>query len=160
MEFLGDAVHEMLVIGAVSSYFEIIQKGQITPNFLQKVKINFLSNNSMLKFFLFFHLDKFIQIEYTKENKNSQNLNFFNNKSNDFTMKTAIQKMKTVKTFAEFFEMELPNFKAPADIWESLAAAILFDGGMSALRNSILKLISPFLVYFVFHLAPKLKYYE
>lgn len=160
LEFLGDALHEMLIIGAVSSYFETIEKGKISPNFLQKVKVNFLSNNAMFKFFLFFHLDKFIQIGFSKKERENNPKYFFNIKSNTETMNEASRQMKRVKTFADFFETELPNFKQPADIWESLAAAILLDGGLQAVRKSLLRLFTPFLVYFVFQLAPVLKYYE
>jgi dsRNA-specific ribonuclease len=158
MEFLGDAIHEMLIIGAVSGYFEIIKRGQITPNFLQKIKVNFLSNNAMFKFFLFFHLDKFIQLDYV--NSESKVNPFYKIKTNKNMMDFGIKQMSQVKTFAEFFELELPNFKRPADIWESLAAAILLDGGVIALKKTLLKLLSPFLVFFVFQLAPILKYYE
>lgn len=159
-EFLGDALHEALIIGAVSSYFETIEHGKISPNFLQKIKVNFLSNNAMFKFFLFFHLDKFIQIGFSQKQRKKNPKYFFNIKSNEEAMKQAAKQMKTVKTFAEFFEMELPNFKQPADIWESLAAAILLDGGVQAVRKSLLRLLSPFLVFFVFQLSPVLKYYE
>ena len=160
LEFLGDALFEMIIIGGVSSYFEKYHRGTITPNFLQQVKVHFLSNNAMFKFFLFFHLDKFIQIDFSRKQREKDPRFFFNIKSYSNALKSAQVLMKSVKTFAEFFEMVLPALKQPADIWEALAAAVLLDGGIEAVRRVYLRLLAPFLIYFVFQLAPALKFYE
>ena len=68
--------------------------------------------------------------------------------------------MRKIKTLAEFFDLELPSFKPAADVWESLIAAVMLDGGLKAVLNTFGKIMAPFLVYFVFELSVVLNYYE
>jgi dsRNA-specific ribonuclease len=75
-------------------------------------------------------------------------------------MDIAAKEMKKVKTFAEFFELELPSLKQPADVWEALAAGLLLDGGLTAAREVFLRLLAPFIMFFVFQLSPVLNFFE
>jgi dsRNA-specific ribonuclease len=126
-EFLGDSVIEYR---AVDMIFTVMPKFNITfePHDLHKGKIYLLSNQSLSFFTSFFFLDLFVDCKI-------------------HTYCSEIRHYAPKSMFGQFLRHEFTSNKVLGDIWESLMAALLLDGGLEAFDQVYAKSIMPFVLY-------------
>jgi dsRNA-specific ribonuclease len=131
LEFIGDALLEVLVIG---NSFKLLEERNISlsPEVFQKVKVSLLSNSFMARISVLLGLHRYLI------NMNSDILN----EINDYT-----RKIKFNFPYKNFVMYECNTPKVLSDLWESLSAAVLIDGGWKAAKEVFGKLLAPYLKF-------------
>lgn len=126
-ELLGDAAIEYR---AVDLSFHLMPKyyKYFEPHELHKTKIYLLSNHNLSFFTSFFYLDCFIDEDISEACDQ-------------------IREYAEKSKFGQFLRHEMVTIKLLGDIWESLMAALIIDGGWPAFDNLYTRAIEPFIIY-------------
>ena len=132
LEFLGDSVVEIYVIANAYRLFKSWNK-EITPEILQNLKITLLSNAFMARVAV---MNEFHRFLFTTSPEIVEEVDAF----------TAHASFK--KKFISFVKHELQIPKILSDIFESLAAALLYDGGWNAVHQVYGRLFGPYISFF------------
>jgi dsRNA-specific ribonuclease len=126
-EFLGDSVIEYRAVDLIFTVMPHFNK-LFEPHDLHKGKIYLLSNQSLSFFTSFFFLDLFVDCKihsYCSE----------------------IRHYAPTSMFGQFLRHEFTSKKILGDIWESLMAALVLDGGLEAFDQLYTRSIMPFVLY-------------
>lgn len=137
LEFLGDALLEIFVVGNAFKIFSD-NKIDLVPEIMQRLKITLLSNSFMARMSKLLGIYKYI---------------FNTNEETEFEINKFIRKIKFNRPFKNFVRHETYIPKTLSDIWESLSAAILIDGGWKAFTTVFGSILAPYLKFFC-------KYYD
>lgn len=132
LEFLGDALLEVFVVGNAYKIFAD-NKIAMVPEIMQRLKITLLSNSFMARMITLLGVYKYI-FNVNEETENE--INKF------------IKKIKFNRGFKTFVRHETYIPKALSDIWESLSAAVLMDGGWDAFLQVFGSILAPYLKFF------------
>ena len=132
LEFLGDALLEVYVIGNAFKIFAD-NKIALVPEIMQRLKITLLSNSYMARMVTLLGIHKYI---------------FNANEETEVEINKFIRKIKLNRRFKTFVRHETYIPKTLSDIWESLSAAVLIDGGWQAFSVVFGSLLAPYLKFF------------
>ena len=126
-EFLGDAAIEFRVVDLC---FTIMPKyyRYFEPHDLHKAKIYLLSNHNLSFFTSFFYLDTFVEEDMS-------------------AVCSEVRRYAEQSLFGQFLRHEVSTMKLLGDLWESLMAAVLVDGGWPAFDALYTRAVLPFVVY-------------
>lgn len=132
LEFLGDALLEIFVIGnAYKIFFD--NKIALVPEIMQRLKITLLSNSFMARMCTLLGIYKYI---------------FNASEESELEMNKFIKKIKFNRPFKNFVRHETSIPKTLSDLWESLSAAVLIDGGWEAFNMVFGRILAPYLKFF------------
>ena len=131
LEFVGDALLEVRIIG---NSFKLLEERNINlnPEVFQKVKVSLLSNSFMARIAVLLGLHRYLI------NANTDVINEINEYTRKFRVKFP---------YKNFVMYECNTPKVLSDLWESLAAAVLIDGGWKAVKEVFGKLLAPYLKF-------------
>jgi len=132
LEFLGDALLEVYVVGNAYKIFAD-NKIALVPEIMQRLKITLLSNSFMARMITLLGIHKYI---------------FNANEETEIEINKFIRKIKFKRRFKTFVRHETYIPKVLSDIWESLSAAVLIDGGWQAFSVVFGSLLAPYLRFF------------
>jgi len=135
LEFLGDSVIEIYVLSNAYKLFKSLNK-EINPEILQNLKISLLSNAFMARIAVMNEFHRYLlttSIELLEE------------------IDSFVTKCSFSKKYQSFVKHELHIPKILSDIFESLAAALLYDGGWKAVHQVLGRLFGPYISFFVHH---------
>lgn len=132
LEFLGDALLEVYVIG---NAFKIFGDNRIAlvPEIMQRLKITLLSNSFMARMITLLGIHKYL---------------FNANEETEIEINKFIRRIKLKRRFKTFVRHETYIPKTLSDLWESLSAAVLLDGGWQAFSAVFGSLLAPYLRFF------------
>ena len=139
LEFFGDIIQEFIIL-TESGKILLKNDKKIKPKFLQKIKRQFLSNLSMYKFAHLFCFQKFINLKNLNEKEKIE----FNSSFFEIDLEISILDFLKKKKNDFFFVN-----KKIADVWESITAAILIDGGFHAMKNNFFLFLAPFFKFYL-----------
>lgn len=135
-EFFGDVIHEFICVTIVGKMMLKKSTCNYKPKFLQKAKIYLTSNNAMKSIVYLYNLQSFI----------------ISRDKNDKTFNKPMEINLDMRVFDFMSQSDIEASKKISDMWESLTFAIMLDGGYEALKASIMRLMAPFIGYFMeFH---------
>lgn len=126
-ELLGDAAIEFRAVDLAYNLMPQFYK-YFEPHDLHKAKIYLLSNHNLSFFTSFFYLDCFVDEDISQAC-------------------TEIREYAEKSKFGQFLRHEMVTIKLLGDIWESLMAALIIDGGWPAFDNLYTRAIEPFIIY-------------
>ena len=132
LEFLGDSIVEIYVLANAFKIFRSMNR-DITPTTLQNLKISILTNAFMARVAV---LNEFHRYLITSSPE-------IINEVDDF-----VEKLSFKKKYKSFVKHELQVPKILSDIFESLAAALLYDGGWEAVHQVYGRLLGPYIKFF------------
>ena len=135
LEFLGDSIFELCVIASIFRQ-NWAQNSFFTPSVFQYAKIFLLSNANMAIFASMFQIHNFVL-------STNQEVVAKVHEAGD-----RLRKISTQKKCKFFLSDGVGIPKNLSDIWESLAAAVLLDGGWEALGLVFGEALKPFISYF------------
>ena len=139
LEFFGDIIQEFLILTEAGKKLLKNDK-KIKPKFLQKIKRQFLSNLSMFKFAHLFCFEKFINFENLTENEKIEFDETFFEIDLEMTIIDFLKKKRDENFFVN---------KKISDVWESVTAAVLIDGGFEGMRNNFFLFLAPLFNFYL-----------
>lgn len=132
LEFLGDSIVEIYVTANAYKIFQSMNKN-ITPEVIQNLKISILSNAFMARIAV---LNEFHRYMIINSQEAMEEVDAF------------VDKVSFKKKYRSFVKHELQIPKILSDIFESIAAALLYDGGWQAIHHVYGRLLGPYIKFF------------
>ena len=132
LEFLGDSIVEIYVLANAYKIFKAAGR-DIKPEVLQSLKISLLSNAFMARIAV---MNEFHRYLITSSQEVIEEVDTF------------VQKVSFNKKYRSFVKHEFQVPKILSDIYEAIAAAVLYDGGWKAIHQVFGRLLGPYIKFF------------